>query len=133
MLNCFTFNSVYADLLRFLGSEELKNLVEELSPINFNAATELATALFERFQQFEEILSDYGPMAKYWNSFIEVVPILLDFIKSTRNGDWHAHLQASERMLNWYFAYNPINYSRHFTYYWAIQQKLHSNHPDIYH
>ena len=93
-------------LLRFLESEELKNLIEEPNLINFNAATELATTLYERFQQFEEILSDYGPMAKYWNSFIETVQILLDFIKSTRNGDWHAHLQASERMLKWYFAYD---------------------------
>lgn len=51
--------------MRFLESEELENLIEQLSLMNFNAATELATALFERFQKFEEILSDHGTMAKY--------------------------------------------------------------------
>ena len=50
------------DLPRFLESEELRNLTEEPRLINFNPATELATALFERFQQFEEILSNYGPI-----------------------------------------------------------------------
>ena len=57
-----------ADLLRFLESEGLKSLIEETRLINFNAATQLATFLFERFQQFEETLSDCKPMAKYWNS-----------------------------------------------------------------
>ena len=65
--------------------------------------------------------------------FIEMAQNLLDFIKSTRNGESYAHLQASEKMLKWYFAYDGTNYSRHFTYYWATQQKFHSTHPDIYH
>ena len=53
-----------ADLLRFLESEELKNLIEEPILTNLNALTELDTTLFERFQQFEEMLSDFRPMAK---------------------------------------------------------------------
>ena len=62
------------------------------------------------FQQFEEecILSEFRPMATYWNSFIDMVQILLDYIKSTRTGDWHVHLQASECMLNWYFEYYQL-------------------------
>ena len=101
-----------ADLLRFLESEELKNLIEEPSLTNLNALTELDTTLFERFQQFEELLSDFRPMAKSWNSFVEMVQILTDFIKSTRNGDWHTHRKAFERMLKRYFAYDWTNYSR---------------------
>ena len=36
-------------------------------------------------------------------------------------------------MLVWSFAYDPINYSRHFSYHWATQQMLHLTHPAIYH
>ena len=122
-----------ADLLRFLESEELRNLTEEPRLINFNPATELATALFERFQQFEVILSNYGPMAKYWNSFIKMVQILLGMTTSTRTGHWNAHLQASERTLKLYLNYNQTKYSNHFTYYWTNQQKPDSTHPNLSH
>ena len=74
-----------------------------------------------------------SPMAVFWNSFIEMTQILLDYIKSSRTGDLSLHLQASERMLVWFFEYDRINYSRHFSYNWATQQKLHLTHPAIYH
>ena len=71
-------------------------------------------------------------MSFLWNSFFEMVQILLDFIKSTRTGDWSSHMQVSERMLKWFFAYDRPNYSRHFTYYSATQQKSKDTHPKIY-
>ena len=36
-------------------------------------------------------------------------------------------------MLVWVFAYDQVNYSRHFSYNWATQQQLHLTHPAIYH
>ena len=49
-------------------------------------------------------------MSFLWNSLIEMVQLLLDFIKSTCMGDWPLHMQASESMLKWFFAYDRPNY-----------------------
>ena len=35
-------------------------------------------------------------------------------------------------MLIWFFAFDRINYSRHFSYNWETQQQLHLTHPTIY-
>ena len=35
-------------------------------------------------------------------------------------------------MIVWFHAYDRVNYSRHFTYCWATQKKLHDTHPEIY-
>ena len=73
-----------------------------------------------------------GPMAIFWNSFIQMVQVLLHYIKSKRVGDWDLHMQASEHMLYWFHAYDRINYARHFSYNWATQQNLRESHPIIY-
>ena len=41
------------------------------------------------------ISSELGPMSFLWNSFIEMIQILLDFIKSTRTCDWPLQMQQS--------------------------------------
>ena len=63
-------------------------------------------------------------MAAFWSSFISMVQVLLDHIKSIRMGDWDLHLQAAERMLPWFHVYDRTTYLRHFTYNWASQKKL---------
>ena len=86
------------------------------------------------FLHFDQsICSTLGPMAQFWNSFIEMTQILLDYIKSSRTSDWSLHLQASGQILVWFFAYDRVNYSRHFSCNWATQQQLHLTHPAIYH
>ena len=42
---------------------------------------------------------DFGPMAMFWQSYLVMVQILLDFVKSIRLPDWNLHLQSTERML----------------------------------
>ena len=61
-----------------------------------------------------------------------MVQVLLDFEKSTRLLSWDLHLQSNERMLVWMHAFGRISYSRHFTYYWASEQKLATKHSSIF-
>ena len=53
--------------------------------------------LFELHETFEEkiICSELRPILVLWNSFMEMVKILRDFIKSTRTGDCK-HLNVCE-------------------------------------
>ena len=101
----------------FIESIEFTNLMKERNSFNLEICLEKFTELFSLFEQYEEsiINKDLGPMATFWNTFIGMVQILLDFIKSIRICDWDLHLQAIERMLCWFHAYDHINYARHFT------------------
>ena len=118
--------------MQFLESTALFNLIQTRNHHNLTSAFSEAENLYDLYQKFDEhIVSELGPMAIYWNSCISMIQILLDFIKSTRIGYWALHLQASERMLKWFFAYDRTNYSCHFTYYWASQMQLHESHPEI--
>ena len=72
-------------------------------------------------------------MAMFWQSYLDMAQILLDFVKSIRLPDWNLHLQSTERMLIWIHAYDRINYARHFSYYWCSQQKIQNKFPAIFH
>ncbi|MEM7298197.1 MAG: hypothetical protein AAF391_08030, partial [Bacteroidota bacterium] len=61
-----------------------------------------------------------------------MIEILLDYIKSTRIGDWELHLSSMERMLPWIHAYDRVNYARHFTYCWARLKELPHTMHDVY-
>ena len=98
-------------LLNFLESSELQNLIDGVTQDFFQTTATKLDELFVLYDMFEEkfICSELEPMTLLWNSFIEMIQILLGFIKSTRTGDWPLYIQASERMLKWFFAYDrPI-------------------------
>ena len=61
-----------------------------------------------------------------------MVQILFDFARSIKLGNWKLHLQATENMLPWMFAYDRPNYARLLTYYTAIMQKLPETHAQIH-
>ena len=97
-------------------------------------AMECSNLFLQQLQQFEEQFENnyLGPMAKFWESFLNMVQILLDYIKSTRNGNWDLHLSSMERMLPWFHAYDRVNYARHFTYCWAALNNLAETNPKMY-
>ena len=90
--------------------------------------------MFDTYGEFEIKIrnGDFGPMAMFWQSYLDMVQILLDFVKSIRLPDWNLHLQSTERMIIWIHAYDRINYARYFSYYWCSQQKIQHKLPVIY-
>ena len=100
----------------------------------FNTCLQSLSALFDTYDEFEIKIrnGDFDPMAMFWQSYLNKVQILLDFVKSIRLPDWNLHLQSTERMLIWIHAYDKINYARHFCYYWCSQQKIQNKFPVIY-
>ena len=77
-------------------------------------------------------VSNLDPMAKFWESFLNMVQILLDYIKSLRNGNWDIHLSSMERMLPLFHAYDRVYYARHFVYCWATLNNLAETNPKMY-
>ncbi|XP_070548281.1 uncharacterized protein [Ptychodera flava] len=68
----------------------------------------------------------------FWSSYLNMVQLLLLFIRGTREGDWHLHLAAIRQMLPWYFAYGKVNYSRYLPVYLQEMLALPQAHPHVY-
>ena len=121
-------------LNEFLESAELKSLIGQRNLHNMSVVVDKFTQVFTLWEHFEDLIhkGDFGPMAQFWQSFLDMVQTLLDYVKSTRTGDWELHLSSMEKMLVWFHAYDRPNYSRDFTYCWIEQTKLHINHPEIH-
>ena len=75
---------------------------------------------------------DEGPMKYFWNSYIEMVGLLLTFIRATREGNWELHLSCIREFLPWFFAYDRHNYSRYLPVYLLHMQNIPDTHPQTH-
>jgi len=104
---------------------ERKNVDALLAQSTFNN-------LHSEFKKFCSDLDSNQPLANFWGSYIQMVELLLSFIRATREGNWKLHLECIKCMLPWFFAYDRINYSRYLTIYFAEMLDLPSKHPSAY-
>ena len=121
-------------LYEFLESNSFEDLADERSAMSMQNAVEDSSIVLDLWLEFEEKINSFslGPMAVFWSSFLDMVEVLLDYVKSFRTGNWELNLQSMERMLKWFHAYDHVNYARHFTYYWATQKNLQRDFPTIF-
>ena len=68
----------------------------------------------------------------FWSSYLEMVQLLLMFLRATREGNWQLHLSTVRDMLPWYFAYGRVNYSRYLPVYLQEMSTLQQTHPNVY-
>lgn len=64
------------------------------------------------YQQHIKSECESSPTYRYWSSYLDMVQLLLTFIRATRESDWDLHLATIQHMLPWFFSYNRTNYSR---------------------
>ncbi|CAC5360780.1 unnamed protein product [Mytilus coruscus] len=112
--------SILAQIRRNLTADNFKTLL--MSPY--------VGKLFEAFSVYCNVSE--GPMKSFWNSYIEMVELLLLFTRATREGNWELHLACAEKMLPWFFAYDSQNYSRYMSFYLLHMQNLPNTHPDAH-
>ena len=67
-----------------------------------------------------------------WSSYIEMVQVVMLFIRATREGNWKLHLSSIRSFLPWLFAYDHINYSRYLPAYWLEMCELPALHPAVH-
>ena len=65
--------------------------------------------LFEFLDEFDYKLTRQGKMLRH---FMNLVEIMLLFIKATRQGIWDLHLPSLEMFVKYFFAYDQINYAK---------------------
>ena len=71
-------------------------------------------------------------MTLYWNPYLEMVDLILCFIRVSREGCWRLHLAAFRDMLPWFQAYDRTNYTRYSALYWSEMVILEESHPEAY-
>ena len=85
--------------------------------------------LNENYQKFCTERSSSSATFAFWQTYIELVTTLLDFISCTRNSDWEGHLELLARMTPWLLAYDRVNYARYVTAYLKEMNDLKQTHP----
>ena len=84
------------------------------------------------FQQYMDVLRHQnGTMSQFWMTYIDLVTILLDFIRASREGDWALHLKSIGEIIPWCFAYDRTNYARYLPWYLRNMTSLSTTHPDV--
>ena len=83
----------------------------------------------EAYNSFVEKSCAENPTFAFWSTYIDMVQLLLTFIRATRTSDWKLHLSALRSMIPWFFATDRINYSRYAPCYWLEMSLLPKTHP----
>ena len=122
------------ELNKFMSSDQLKELKSNPSPHSFDLCLSTSDKNINLFEEYEMLIKDVdrSPMSAFWQSYLEMFELLMDFQKSIKSGNWQLHLYACEKLLPWFHAYDHHNYARHFSYYWATQQVLAVTHPALH-
>lgn len=53
-----------------------------------------------------------NPTYWYWSSYLDMVELLMTFIRATQDSDRDFALATIIQVLPWFFSYNRTNYSR---------------------
>ncbi|KAK3724019.1 hypothetical protein QZH41_000590 [Actinostola sp. cb2023] len=101
-------------------SQNLESMVTELKP------------LMEQFEAFRQEQKSKSKMFAFWDEYICMVIILLQFIKAERSADWSLHLAATTAMVPYFYAHDRPNYSRWLPVYLADMAQLEQKHPEVY-
>ena len=66
----------------------------------------------ELMSSFTAVKKERNPNFEYWWQYMDMVRILLLFIRAQREGIWNQHLNAFHKMLPFSHRYDPTNYAR---------------------
>ena len=92
------------------------------------------------YQQLFDLYNDfcanhYDPMFQFWSSYIDLVLLLMRFMRATKGhkSGWQLQLACIRDMLPWAFAYDRVNYSRYLSLYCCEMSCLSTTHPAANH
>lgn len=81
------------------------------------------------YDLFVKKRSEDNPLFAFWSNYIEMVQLLLLYVRATRTTDWSLHLSSLRSMIPWFFATDRVNYSRYASCYWLEMMCLDITHP----
>ena len=118
----------------YQDAQEVMKTIHASFPETFRQtiAAEAVSKFISKYQEFVNRCCDRNATCAFWNSYLQIVELLLLFIRATREGNWELHLSCIRDMIPWFLAYGSINYSRYLPVYYLEMKALPSTHPLIY-
>ncbi len=113
----------------------VRELREDLTPETFikSFTDKKLLALIEMFDEYLDLLrTNLGTHASFWMSYIDIVTLLLQFVRASRERSWSLHLASIKAIIPWCFAYDRINYARYLPAYYYDMQHLKETSPAVY-
>lgn len=98
---------------------------------SFIALVELIAPVLGLLKEFDKSQSQ-NPTFKYWRQYMDMVSILMGFIRADREGNWSLHLEMFGKMLPWFALYDHYNYTRWGSVYLADMKALPSSAPEVF-
>ena len=90
-------------------------------------------------EKVESIINDVdilptldGNMAKWMDSLLSMIDLLLNLIFFQRTGNWKDYLEAIHTFLPWCFALNRHNYARNLSYFYVDMLNIEKNIPQAH-
>ena len=124
-VTCSNIDRVRRNLVSFI-KERMIASYPELE--EFLQSTRLEE-IMDNFSVYIKTKSTSNHTMAYWLLYIEMVQVLLLFIRATRENDWQLHLSAVRSMLPWFFAADRVNYARYGSIYWLEMISIDKTHP----
>lgn len=121
------------------NSEDISDLIEgfasDICHATFTEVLENPSyiSVLNKFGEYlEHLRSGAGDLAAYWMSYLDLVDIMLNMLRASREGDWSLHLLSVHDMIPWCFAYDKQNYARYLSHYYAEMTHQETEHPDVH-
>ena len=73
-----------------------------------------------------------GKLSTFWMSYLDIVEILLNLLRASREGDWELHLSAIKEMIPWCFAHDNLNHVRYLSAYVSEMSHLEEEQPEAF-
>ena len=115
------------------GVEDVVNKVsqkDESVVDSFSRLVEASTELLDLLREFDE--AETAATLRYWRQYMEMVSIVLGFIRAEQEGNLTLHLELFVKMLPWFAVYDHCNYSRWGPVYLADMRALPTTAPEVH-
>ena len=84
------------------------------------------------FKVWCQTRSEQHPQFYYWNTVMELELLMLQFIRSLREGNFNLYLDSLNQLAPWFFALDRVHYARWLPVHIRDMNVLNSTHPSIH-
>ncbi|CAK6970967.1 hypothetical protein D5F01_LYC11269 [Scomber scombrus] len=97
----------------------------------------LDRTVFRKVHQYfcefmQHLRSQQGPLARFWMSYFDMVEVVLNLVRASREGNWALHMASIRSIIPWTFAYDNLNYARSLTAYYSEMSSIEHEKPGLY-
>ena len=93
---------------------------------------EKSLKLVDNLDKFIKACSKSNENFKFWATFLDMMTVVRDLLRADREGLWELHLDAVQRALYLFTAYDSANYLRWCSLYLEDMRRLPETAPSVY-